>query len=182
MHEKHWEEFIEGNNAALTFVYEPLFQPLLFVALKYVRNTEVAQDITGELFARLLESDITVRKSKWGQIRDIQAFLSTIIKCRAVDHLRVEQNRRRLCDENLTNPLFSDEKRKEELAHLEVCMLQLTLEEQQLLQLHLAGYKNNEIAEKQNYSEKTVRNKLSLSRKKLIYLWKNLILILVWQL
>ncbi len=182
MHEKHWEEFIHGNNAALTFVYEPLFQPLLFVALKYVRNTEVAQDIISELFTCLLESDITVRQTKWGKIRDIQAFLSTIIKCRALDHLRVEQNRRRLCDENLTNPLFSDEKRKEELAHLEVCMLQLTLEEQQLLQLHLAGYKNDEIAEKQNYSEKTVRNKLSLSRKKLIYLWKNLILILVWQL
>lgn len=182
MHENHWEEFIHGNNAALAFVYEPLFQPLLFVALKYVRNTEVAQDIISELFTCLLESDITVRQTKWGQIRDIQAFLSTIIKCRALDHLRVEQNRRRLCDENLTNPLFSDEKRKEELAHLEVCMFQLTLEEQQLLQLHLAGYKNDEIAEKQNYSEKTVRNKLSLSRKKLIYLWKNLILILVWQL
>ena len=182
MHEKHWEEFIQGNNAALIFVYEPLFQPLLFVALKYVRNTEVAQDITSELFTSLLEADIVIRQTKWSQIRDIPAFLSTIIKCRALDHLRVEQNRRRLCDENLTNPLFSDEKRKEELAHLEVCMLQLTLEEQQLLQLHLAGYKNDEIAEKQNYSEKTVRNKLSLSRKKLIYLWKNLILILVWQL
>ena len=182
MYEKHWEEFIQGNNAALTFVYEPLFQPLLFVALKYVRNTEVAQDITSELFTSLLEADIVIRQTKWSQIRDIPAFLSTIIKCRALDHLRVEQNRRRLCDENLTNPLFSDEKRKEELAHLEVCMLQLTLEEQQLLQLHLAGYKNDEIAEKQNYSEKTVRNKLSLSRKKLIYLWKNLILILVWQL
>ena len=182
MHEKHWEEFIQGNNAALIFVYEPLFQPLLFVALKYVRNTEVAQDITSELFTSLLEADIVIRQTKWSQIRDIPAFLSTIIKCRALDHLRVEQNRRRLCDENLTNPLFSDEKRKEELAHLEACMLQLTLEEQQLLQLHLAGYKNDEIAEKQNYSEKTVRNKLSLSRKKLIYLWKNLILILVWQL
>ena len=182
MHKKHWEEFIAGNNAALTFVYEPLFQPLLFVALKYVRNTEVAQDITSELFTSLLESDIADRQSKWGQIRDIQAFLSTIIKCRALDHIKVEQNRRRLCDENLTNPIFTDEKRKEELAHLNVCILQLSLEEQKLVQLHLAGYKNDEIAEKQNYSEKTVRNKLSLSRKKLIYLWKNLILILVWQL
>jgi len=58
----------------------------------------------------------------------------------------------------------------------------LPLKEQQLLQLHLAGYNNEEIAERKNYYEKTVRNKLSLTRKKLIYLWKNLILILLWQL
>ena len=182
MQEKHWEEFIHGNNEALTCLYDSLFQSLLFVALKYVRNTEVAQDITSELFARLLESDITVRKSKWSQIRDIQAFLSTIIKYRSLDHLKLEQNRLRLCNKNVTIPIFTDEKPREELEHLRVCMLKLTLEEQQLLQLHLAGYKNNEIAEKQNYSAKTVRNKLSLSRKKLIYLWKNLILILLWQL
>ena len=181
MHEKHWEEFIEGNNASLTFVYESLFQPLLFVALKYVRNTEVAQDITSELFASLLETDIVLRQTKWSQIRDISAFLSTIIKCRALDHLKLVKNRQRL-NENLTPSSYTDEKRKEELAHLNVCILQLSLEEQKLVQLHLAGYKNDEIAEKQNCSEKTVRNKLSLSRKKLIYLWKNLILILVWQL
>ncbi len=182
MHKKHWEEFIAGNNAALTFVYEPLFQPLLFVALKYVRNTEVAQDITSELFTSLLETDITIRQSKWSQIRDIPAFLSTIIKCRALDHLKQEKNRQRLLNKNLTNTSFTDEKRKEELAYLHVCIVQLPLEEQELVALHLAGYKNEEIAEKQNYSEKTVRNKLSLSRKKLIYLWKNLILILLWQL
>jgi RNA polymerase sigma-70 factor (ECF subfamily) len=182
MYKKHWEEFIQGNNAALIFVYEPLFQPLLFVALKYVRNTEVAQDITSELFTSLLEADIVIRQTKWSQIRDIPAFLSTIIKCRALDHLKLVKNRQRLLNENLTPSSYTDEKRKEELAHLNVCILQLSLEEQKLVQLHLAGYKNDEIAEKQNYSEKTVRNKLSLSRKKLIYLWKNLILILVWQL
>ena len=75
MIKEHWEDFIHGNNAALTFVYEPLFEPLLFVALKYVRNTEVAQDITSDLFTSLLETDITVRQTKWSQIRDIQAFL-----------------------------------------------------------------------------------------------------------
>ena len=182
MIKEHWEDFIHGNNAALTFVYEPFFEPLLFVALKYVRNTEVAQDITSDLFASLLETDITVRQTKWNQIRDIHAFLSTIIKCRAIDHIRQEKNRQRLRNENLTTPRYTDEKQKEELDHLNICILKLPLEEQQLLQLHLAGYNNEEIAERKNYYEKTVRNKLSLTRKKLIYLWKNLILILLWQL
>ena len=114
MYKKHWEEFIQGNNAALTFVYEPLFQPLLFVALKYVRNSEVAQDITSELFTSLLETDIIIRQTKWSQIRDISAFLSTIIKCRALDHLKLVKNRQRL-NENLTPSSYTDEKRKEEL-------------------------------------------------------------------
>ena len=31
---EYWEEYINGNNQALTKVYEPLFQPLVFIALK----------------------------------------------------------------------------------------------------------------------------------------------------
>ncbi len=181
MQEKHWIEFIQGDNQALSKVYETYFQPLLFVALRYVHSIEVAQDITSELFTSLLETEISIRQTKWRQIKDIKAFLSTIIKCRALDYLKIEQNRRRLISENsmLHTGLF--EIRNEDLDYLSVCIMHLPFEEQQLLQLHLAGYKNQEIAKNHNLSEKTVRNKLSLSRKKLIYLWKNLILILLWQ-
>jgi RNA polymerase sigma-70 factor (ECF subfamily) len=182
MTNKHWEAFIHGNNDSLSILYIPYFQPLLFVALKYVKNTEVAQDITSELFTSLLETTIDVRKSKWSQIQDTKAFFTTIIKCRSIDYVRIEQNRMRLLSKNTVNSSTSDENKNDELEHLNYCILQLTQEEQQLLKLHLAGYKNEEIAEKQNFSEKTVRNKLSLSRKKLIYIWKNLILILLWQL
>jgi RNA polymerase sigma-70 factor (ECF subfamily) len=182
MFKKQWDAFLQGDNESLALLYKPYFETLLFTALKYVKNKEIAQDITSELFTSLLETDITIRQTKWNQIRDIQAFLSTIIKCRALDHLKQEKNRQRLRNENLTSNNEINEKQKDELEHLNICILQLPLEEQKLIQLHLAGYKNEEIAEKQNYSEKTVRNKLSLSRKKLIYLWKNLILILLWQL
>jgi RNA polymerase sigma-70 factor (ECF subfamily) len=182
MFKKQWDAFIQGDNESLALLYTPYFEILLFTALKYVKNKEIAQDITSELFTSLLETDITTRQTKWNQIRDIQAFLSTIIKCRALDHLKQEKNRQRLRNEHLTSNNEINEKQKDELEHLNICILQLPLEEQKLIKLHLAGYKNEEIAEKQNYSEKTVRNKLSLSRKKLIYLWKNLILILLWQL
>ena len=182
MCEKHWEAFINGDNESLTSLYLPYFEHLFFIALKYVKNTEVAQDITSELFTNLLETDIAVRKSKWSQIEDTKSFLATIIKCRALDYVKIEQNRTRILNENASPIITTEEQNKDEIEHLKYCILQLPLEEQKLLELHLAGYKNEEIAEKQNYSEKTVRNKLSLSRKKLIYLWKNLILILVWQL
>ena len=180
MQNKYWIQFIQGNNEALAKVYEPYFQPLLFIALKYVKNTEIAQDITGEVFATLLETDIKSRKEKWSNINDEKAFLSTIIKCRAIDYIRIQQNRLRILSDNKLGIIYSHELESEQ-EHLSVCISQLTSEEQALLDLHLSGYNNHEIAENLHYSEKTVRNKLSVSRKKLIYLWKNLILLILWQ-
>ncbi len=182
MQDNHWIEFLQGDNQALSKVYEPYFHPLLFVALKYVRNTEVAQDITGELFTSLLETSPEMRQEKWSQIRDVKAFLTTIVKCRALDHLKIQQNRNRLLANNLDVHSQVYESNNDEIHHLSKCIDSLPIDEQALINLHLAGYKNQEIAENLNYSEKTVRNKLSASRKKLIYLWKNLIVLLLWQL
>ena len=182
MVEEHWEKFIHGENEALSQIYEPLFQPLLLLAVKYVKNPETARDITSELFASLLETDPPTRLSKWSQIRDIKSFLSTIIKCRTIDHIRTQQSRLRLLrkNETLQHQLTSD--KTTELEHLKMCINALSIEEKQLMELHLAGFKNEEIAEQKNYTEKTIRNKLSASRKKLIYLWKNLILAVLCQL
>jgi len=182
MIEEHWEKFIHGENEALSHIYEPLFQPLLFLAIKYTKNPEIARDLTGELFASLLETEPPTRISKWSQIRDIKSFLSTIIKCRAIDHVRSQQTRIRLLRQNETwqHQLNSD--LTTELEHLRMCINALSVEEQQVMELHLAGFKNEEIAEQKNYTEKTIRNKLSASRKKLIYIWKNLILVVLCQL
>ena len=179
---EYWEEYINGNNQALTKVYEPFFQPLVFVALKYVRDIDLAQDITSELFTKLLETDKTERKEKWSNINDVKAFLSTIVKCRALDHLKINKNRCRIISENQSHFEEYIDNKEQELNHLKTCIEALPKEEQELVQLHLSGYKNHEIAEKLNYSEKTIRNKLSTSRKNLIYLWKNLILVLIWNL
>jgi DNA-directed RNA polymerase specialized sigma24 family protein len=43
----------------------------------------------------------------------------------------------------------------------------------------LDGFKNEEIAQKQNLTEKTVRNKLSISRKKMEKVLKSFIFIFV---
>lgn len=179
---EYWEEYINGNNHALAKVYEPYFQPLVFVALKYVRDLDLAQDITSELFTKLLETDLPERKEKWSEINDIKAFLTTIVKCRALDHLKIQKNRNRILSENqILLEEYTDNK-KQEFDHLKTCISELPKEEQELVSLHLSGYKNHEIAEALNYSEKTIRNKLSTSRKNLIYLWKNLILVLLWNL
>ena len=182
MNNDDWREFIQGNNHSLSRLYEPYFQPLLFVALKYVRNTEIAQDITSELFLSLLETDVRTRNEKWGEIKNVKAFLSTIINCRAIDYIKIEQNRKHIIQNKHLQNQTTNDSINDDLEQLSYCINKLTSEEQKIIKLHLSGYKNQEIAQNQTYTEKTIRNKLSLSRKKLIYLWNNLIFILLWQL
>jgi RNA polymerase sigma-70 factor (ECF subfamily) len=55
----------------------------------------------------------------------------------------------------------------------------LSPKEQEIFQLHLDGYKNEEIAEKQKLTEKTVRNKLSISRKKMEKVLKSFLFLFV---
>jgi DNA-binding NarL/FixJ family response regulator len=55
----------------------------------------------------------------------------------------------------------------------------LSSKEHEIFQLHLDGFKNEEIAQKQNLTEKTVRNKLSISRKKMEKVLKSFIFIFV---
>jgi DNA-directed RNA polymerase specialized sigma24 family protein len=64
---------------------------------------------------------------------------------------------------------YSSQELNEELYYV---IQQLPLKEQELIQLHLSGYKNDEIAIMHQQSEKSVRNRLSESRNKLRILWK----------
>jgi DNA-binding NarL/FixJ family response regulator len=49
----------------------------------------------------------------------------------------------------------------------------LNEKEKELFQLHLDGFNNLEIAGKHTINEKTVRNKLSMTRKKIAHFYKN---------
>ena len=176
-----WSEFVKGNNIALAGLYETLFQPLLFISLKYTHDSEISNDIISELFTTLLESSLEDRSTKWKEVREVKAFLTVIIKNKSIDAIRIKTNR-----DKLGNDWIKNQTTKIEIAYIyeeftEQCISHLNEKEKQLILLHLDGYKNQEIGEKFNYSEKTVRNKLSLSRKKLVYFWKNLILIVLWK-
>jgi DNA-directed RNA polymerase specialized sigma24 family protein len=69
------------------------------------------------------------------------------------------------------------------IAHLTACIQELKPDEKQLVELHLQGFSNDEISLKLNLNEKTVRNKLSLTRKSIWKLWHQMILLIayVWR-
>ena len=71
---KNWTTYLEGDNSALEELYEDLFQPLLFVSIKYTKNIEISKDIISDIFLFLLETSLVDRQEKWKEVREIGAF------------------------------------------------------------------------------------------------------------
>jgi RNA polymerase sigma factor (sigma-70 family) len=178
MQEK-WNLYVKGNNVALASLYDDLFQPLLFISVKYTRDLEISSDIISELFTTLLETSLIEREKRWKEIREIQAFLTIIIRNKSIDFVRTKTNRDKLGINWKKIQVLKTEIEYINEEYIDHCISLLNDEEKWLILLHIEGYKNREISEKLNYSEKTIRNKLCLCRKKLMYFWKNLLMYIV---
>lgn len=179
---KYWKDFLNGDNDALAKLYVDLFEPLVLKAIYYTKKTDVARDIVSSLFVSLLELDKEERQSRWNKIESHQALLLAIVRNKCLDFLKITQNR-----ERINNELFvetsSEVEKIDMIAHLTACIQELKPDEKQLVELHLQGFSNDEISLKLNLSEKTVRNKLSLTRKSIWKLWHQMILLIafVWR-
>jgi RNA polymerase sigma-70 factor (ECF subfamily) len=165
-----WNRFIQGDNKALGVLYAELFEPLVFVSFYLVKDNEVARDIVGDLFVFLLSVEVKERKAKWKDVNTVKTYLSVAVRNKSIDYLRKTKRNSDKTDalsEKFTleeNPFFAE------------VLTFLKDEEKEAFQLHLDGYKNIEIAEKQQLTEKTVRNKLSLTRKKMRTYFKSLLI------
>jgi RNA polymerase sigma factor (sigma-70 family) len=163
----HWSKFLKGDNQALGELYSELFEPLVFISIFYVKNNEAARDIVSDLFVQLITTSLEERKRKWVSVNSCKAYLTIAVKNKSIDFVRKVKNQTAISEQiplNLTENSadFSDD-------ILEV----LSSTEQEIFQLHLDGFKNEEIAQIQKLTEKTVRNKLSISRKKMEKVFKS---------
>lgn len=168
----YWEKYVDGDNQALSELYRPLFRKLFFVAFKFTRDDSEASDIVQDLFTYLLQTSLEERKTKWKAIVNIDAFLCTLVKCKSMDYLKVENNRKKIRARQFGTEVTTNDSSQELNEELYHVIQQLPLKEQELIRLHLSGYKNDEIAIMHQQSEKSVRNRLSESRNKLRILWK----------
>lgn len=173
----YWQNYLNGNNDALAELYVELFEPLVLKAVYYTQNAEIARDIVSSLFVSLLELDREARQTRWNNIEKHQALLLAIVRNKCLDYLKITQNRERINNE-LFVEVSADVEKINMITHLVACIQELKFDEKQLLELHLQGYTNNEISTKLNVSEKTVRNKLSLTRKSVRKLWHQMVLII----
>jgi RNA polymerase sigma factor (sigma-70 family) len=165
-----WNRFVQGDNMALGELYTELFEPLVFVSFYLVKDNDVARDIVGDLFVFLLSVEVKERKAKWKEVNTVKTYLSAAVRNKSIDYLR--KTKRNTAKTDDLNEKFTPE---ENPFFAEVLTL-MKDEEKEVFQLHLDGYKNEEIAESKQLSEKTVRNKLSLTRKKMKTYFKSLLI------
>ena len=179
---KYWQNYLNGDNDALAKLYVDLFETLVLKAIYYTKNPEVARDIVSSLFVSLIELPHEERWKRWECIENHQALLIAIVRNKCLDYLKITQNR-----ERINNDLFvetsSEVEKIDMIAHLTACIQELKQNEKQLVELNLQGFSNDEISLKLNLSKKTVRNKLSLTRKSIWKLWHQMILLIafVWR-
>lgn len=170
----YWTDFLQGDDYALGKLYHELFEPLVFVAYHRTKKMEVARDIVSELFVSILSTKNEVRKSKWENIESIHAYLTSAVKNKSIDYLRSEQVHAKILNQ-ISDDLISSEE-----INLQEGLRFLPNKETELFQLHLNGYSNTEIAEQKMVSEKTVRNKLSMTRRKMALIYKSFLTLALW--
>ncbi len=172
----NWNFFLRGDNSALGSLYDEIFEPLVFCSIRYVNDPEVARDIVSQLFTELITTPPFSRFERWKKIRDPKAFLAVIVRNKSLDHLRVNSNRLRILENYPSEHDLSeqDDLEKQLSAKLEECISALKDVERKILELHLNGCRNGDIATELNITEKTVRNRLSLTRKILAIRWQQL--------
>ncbi len=156
-----WNLFVNGENSSLGELYNDLFEPLVFKAYVQIRDIDAARDIVAELFSFLLDTSPGVRYQKWKDVNSFEAYINKSVYFKCIDHLR-KHNKNQSIDK-----IHSFYYELEETLSIDDFFLELPEKDKRLFQLHLDGFQNKELADHYNLSEKTIRNRLSLTRKKI---------------
>lgn len=163
-----WKAFIEGNNEAVSEIYDKLLPKLLFTAYNYVKNKEDAKDIVAQVFEKLLLMNTEERHERLSGVNEkLETFLIVLVKNRSLNHVKGKNNRRSI----LKNIPWIYKLRSEGQAAIEkdfhLLVQCLSKRQNEVFNFHHQGYKNKEIAERLDVSEQTVKNTLSSARKNL---------------
>jgi RNA polymerase sigma-70 factor (ECF subfamily) len=173
-----WEQYAIGSNSALNTLYIQYHKHLLLVAYKYLRSKENAEDVVADLFEKLLAMNTDERKTiTTVLIHNPIAYLTVAIKNKSIDYLKIKQNRENIIL-HIRYWITQDEKNLafQQFAHdaLELMLTRLEPREREIMQLHLHGYRNEEIANKLNLSYNNVKNNIYEARVKLKRIWKTI--------
>ena len=165
-----------GKNDLMTMLYNQYKIPLLMVAYKYLRCEKSSEDIVADTFEKLIAMS---PKERLHLIETLKtnpiAYLSIIVKNKSLDALKKTKNRYRILNsvKLFDTTLVDNEAYIKFLKEgLELMLGQLEPREKEIIQLHITGFSNNEIAEKLNLKYNTVKNNIYEAKLKLRSIWK----------
>jgi len=146
------------------------------IAYKYTTDTEKSRDVVGAVFEKLLQ----LQTQKRQQIilhpqKGLYPFLVTVVKNKCLDGLKTNKLQDEIKKQlvhlivfNSTNSAFI----RFELEAIKQLLNNLPAREKEMIELHLQGYKNEEIAVQLNISYNTLRNTLHNAKQRIKKLWQ----------
>jgi RNA polymerase sigma factor (sigma-70 family) len=156
-------------------LYVYYYQSLVMIAYKYTSDTEKSRDVVGAVFEKLL----LLQTNKREQIivhpqKGLYPFLVTVVKNKCLDGIKTNKLQEQIKKHVVTLISFNSSNAalsRFESEAIKQLLSTITNREEQILQLHLTGYKNEEIATQLNLSYNTVRNTLHMAKKRVKKLW-----------
>ncbi len=170
------KDYLQGKDQALGKLYALYYSSLVMIAYKYTQNTEKSKDIISSVFEKLLSLDAQNRNMVFlHPTKGLYPFLVSIIKNKGLDdtkqiklHQEINKQIEALMQSTSTNAIFN---RFEEEA-IKQLLCNLPKREEEILTLHLQGFKNDEIANKLQISYNTVRNTLNSAKQRVKKIWQ----------
>jgi len=169
------QEYINGNNLTIAQLYNQIKSRLFSIAYNYCHDKEISQDTVHDLFEKLISLSIEKRIEYFGRPgTNFEAYLIVIIKNKCLDAKKIANKREKILAEK--RYLFNYEANngfyeKFLLDGMRAMLNSLQPRERQVIQLHLEGFSNDEIASSLNITYNTVKNNIYESKKKLRFLW-----------
>ena len=150
-----------GQTAALAVLYDRYASLVYGIAMRILRNTTEAEDLTQEIFIMLWQKE-NYQPSRGA----LSSYLSTLTRSRALDRLRVGSNRRRILDQwseevgpsSMALTPFEQVSVDERQMHVREALGQLPETQRQVLELsYFEGLSQAQIAQRINTPLGTVK-------------------------
>ncbi len=169
------QRFIQGDPEAFDEIYRQISPRLKAMAYRYCRHADNASDVVQDVFAKLAAMSMEARIEHFGGADDnLEGWLMVSVKHRAMDLVKIEENRRKKSPEvrsNIADQTLNLSEESLTRQRFQFMCGFLQPRQREVIELHIEGYRNEEIADRLKLSYNTVKNNIYEARQKLKLIW-----------
>ena len=93
------QQFCNGENHALSTLYNAWLPELYLVAYRYVQSQQEAEDVVADCFEKLFAMSTAKRHQKFiEEAINLKALLLVMVKNKSLDVIKIKNNRTRIID------------------------------------------------------------------------------------
>lgn len=160
-------EFIKGNRAALSFIYDAYSGALYGILLKMTRNEELSQDLLQETFVKIWKNHAKYDAEKG----TLYTWMLNLTRNNCIDYLRSKRNKNQLQNRQLDNFVYGIEGKSNfnpDHIGIKEMLESLPSEQKEIINLsYFQGFTQKEISEEFDIPLGTVKSRAKAALDKL---------------